>query len=162
MTDLLPHQSQALAWMIAHENPKLPKKEGDAAVQFWALQNDKKKAGKYWLNVATKTPQAETPVLGRGGIIADGMGLGKTLAMLALVFATKEDKVGEEYSGATLIGKLNGGCRLKLTPVCPLSVLSNWEKQIRDHVVAGKLSSCTYHGAGKAVTPTTLSQYDVS
>jgi SNF2 family DNA or RNA helicase len=50
----------------------------------------------------------------------------------------------------------------KLTPVCPLSVLSNWEKQIRDHVVPGKLVAYTYHGANRDVTPTTLAQYDVS
>lgn len=77
VVDLLPHQSQALQWMIEHENPKLPTKEGET-VQFWTRQ---KGAGKgapdYWLNVATKTPQAATPELGRGGIVADGMGLGK-------------------------------------------------------------------------------------
>lgn len=77
MVDLLPHQSQALKWMIDHENPKLPKKPGDDPVHFWTRQESPEKGGKaYWLNIATKTPQTETPVLGRGGIVADGMGLG--------------------------------------------------------------------------------------
>jgi SWI/SNF-related matrix-associated actin-dependent regulator of chromatin subfamily A3 len=77
LVDLLPHQSQALKWMIDHEDPKLPKTPEDTAVQFWTRQKGSGKgASDYWLNVATKTPQAETPVLGRGGIVADGMGLG--------------------------------------------------------------------------------------
>ncbi|RSH83079.1 uncharacterized protein EHS24_006736 [Apiotrichum porosum] len=146
-TDLLPHQSQALQWMVSHENPKLPSKIGDDAVQFWTRQKGSRGQSDYWLNVATKTPQDDTPVLGRGGIMADGMGLGKTLTTLSLVLATQKEKVGQDVCGATLI-------------VCPLSVISNWEKQIQDHIVPGKVSSYTYHGAGKGVTSTTLSQYD--
>ena len=45
--------------------------------------------------------------------------------------------------------------------VCPLSVLSNWQKQIQDHVVNGGLTCYTYHGENKGVTPTTLASYDV-
>lgn len=97
VVDLLPHQSQALQaslpplpfplahrlifqWMIGQENPKLPATPEDSAVQFWAKQKGDPKAGggEYWLNVATRTPQKDTPKLGRGGILADGMGLGKT------------------------------------------------------------------------------------
>ncbi|WVW84111.1 hypothetical protein I302_106140 [Kwoniella bestiolae CBS 10118] len=139
-TDMLPHQTQALKWMIERENPTLPKAPGDKQVQFWVKQKGDYKD--YFLNVATKTPQYDEPVLGKGGIIADGMGLGKTLTMLSLVLATKKDK------GATLI-------------VCPLSVLSNWEKQIGDHVAHGQMTHYTYHGASKGVTAKTLEQYDV-
>jgi hypothetical protein len=45
--------------------------------------------------------------------------------------------------------------------VCPLSVLSNWQKQIQDHVVNGGLTCYTYHGENKGVTATTLASYDV-
>ncbi|KAL7421932.1 hypothetical protein Q5752_003704 [Cryptotrichosporon argae] len=146
MTDLLPHQSQALDWMTKHENPVLPKTATDPAVQFWVKHHDKGRD--YWLNVATRTPQDATPILGRGGIIADGMGLGKTLTTLSLVLATKKDEAAPGFSGATLV-------------VCPLSVLSNWEKQIKDHVAPGNLTSYTYHGATRDVTATTLASYDV-
>lgn len=57
--------------------------------------------------------------------------------------------------------KCEGEWLLKNRPVCPLSVLSNWEKQINDHVAFGRLSSYTYHGAGKGVTSATLANYDV-
>ncbi|KAL1411453.1 hypothetical protein Q8F55_002409 [Vanrija albida] len=148
LVDLLPHQSQALQWMVEHENPVLPKKVGDAPVQFWARHAPEGKTQEYWVNIATKTPQVDNPTLGRGGIIADGMGLGKTLTTLALVLATRNSKPASPFSNATLI-------------VCPLSVLSNWEKQIEDHVVIGKLKSYTYHGAGKGIGATALSKYDI-
>ena len=71
--------------------------------------------------VATKTPQQTPPLLGRGALCADSMGLvsiinytadyvvltgseqGKTLTMLALVLATQSD-VPPDYSNTTLIG----------------------------------------------------------
>ena len=110
--------------MIQRENPTLPEKAG-TDVQFWTRQPGTKGGRDYWLNVATRTPQAEAPDLGRGGIIADGMGLGqlpatlqckskggsdyqgKTLTTLSLVLATKKDTVGADFSKATLIGELS-------------------------------------------------------
>jgi SWI/SNF-related matrix-associated actin-dependent regulator of chromatin subfamily A3 len=73
--------------MISQEHPTLPKTTSDPPVQFW-LKQKSEKAGQadYWLNVATRMPQSETPQLGRGGIIADGMGLGK------LIPVDKQDK----------------------------------------------------------------------
>lgn len=94
--------------MLAKEHPQLPKTPADAAVQFWTKQKVEGSSGQeYWLNVATRTPQSETPVLGRGGIIADGMGLGKTLTVLALVLASLKEKEGAGVSNSTLIGKSN-------------------------------------------------------
>jgi SWI/SNF-related matrix-associated actin-dependent regulator of chromatin subfamily A3 len=49
---------------------------------------------------------------------------------------------------------------LKL-PVVPLSVISNWEKQIEEHCVRGAISCCTYYGATRDMTTQQLSQYDV-
>lgn len=68
--------------MVSHENPKLPSKIGDDAVQFWTRQKGSRGQSDYWLNVATKTPQDDTPVLGRGGIMADGMGLGELVLVV--------------------------------------------------------------------------------
>lgn len=45
--------------------------------------------------------------------------------------------------------------------VCPLSVLGNWEKQIKDHVVEGNLKWCIYYGNDK-VSAAKLADYDVS
>ncbi|OAX42534.1 hypothetical protein K503DRAFT_847742 [Rhizopogon vinicolor AM-OR11-026] len=147
VVDLLKHQSQALQWCIDREHPSLPTKDSNRPVQFWQY----KKAGSkpYYFNVATKTPQeiSSPPPLGRGALVADSMGLGKTLTMLALILATNKD-VPTDHSKSTLI-------------VAPLSVMSNWEKQIEEHCVRGVMSTCVYYGATRDITPKQLSQYDV-
>ena len=94
--------------MLGKEHPQLPKTPSDPAVQFWTKQTVVDTGNEYWLNVATRTPQSETPVLGRGGIIADGMGLGKTLTVLALVLASLREKEAAGVSNSTLIGTVHG------------------------------------------------------
>ncbi|KAF8161207.1 SNF2 family N-terminal domain-containing protein [Crassisporium funariophilum] len=144
--DLLKHQLQGLQWCVERENPVLPKQEADKPVQFWQLRkvNNTKT---YYYNIATKTPQEAAPILGRGALCADAMGLGKTLTMIALIIATKGDSdVG--FSKSTLI-------------VVPVSVLSNWEKQIEDHCTQGALSSCVYYGTKRGLSKAELQKYDV-
>ncbi|KAG8857347.1 hypothetical protein FRB96_005834 [Tulasnella sp. 330] len=168
--DLLKHQSQGLKWCVDREYPELPKTAEDKPVQFWQLRMNGKQP--YYFNVATKTPQATTPVLGRGALMADSMGLGKTLTMLCLILATMND-VPTQYSNATLIGQsaLNRLVyhRQPLTSlgpwlplVVPLSVLSNWTTQIDEHVAAGKITTHVYHGEGRTnVSATQLSMFDI-
>lgn len=45
--------------------------------------------------------------------------------------------------------------------VVPLSVISNWEKQIEEHCVRGVLSACVYYGATRNMTPQQLMKYDM-
>ncbi|KAF8588628.1 hypothetical protein K439DRAFT_1651796 [Ramaria rubella] len=132
--------SQALQWCLERENPLLPQKETDNPVQFWQFKG-------YYLNIATKTPQQAPPVLGRGGLMADAMGLGKTLTMLSLIIATKKD-VSPDFCNATLI-------------VVPLSVLSNWKTQISDHCTSGTITYHVYYDSGRKVTPEHLTKFDV-
>ncbi|KAF8200953.1 SNF2 family N-terminal domain-containing protein [Pholiota molesta] len=142
--DLLKHQLQALKWCIERENPVLPKTATDTPVQFWQLRERGNQ--RYYYNIATKTPQ-EAPPLGRGALCADAMGLGKTLTMIALILATKNE-VDSGFSNSTLI-------------VSPLSVLSNWEKQILDHCIPGTLKTCIYYGPKKGLSALELRKYDV-
>ncbi|KAG6873427.1 hypothetical protein C0995_015852 [Termitomyces sp. Mi166 len=67
--------------------------------------------------------------------------------MLALVLATKDD-VPHDFSNATLI-------------VAPLSVLSNWEKQVYDHCTEGSLSVCVYYNTTRSLSAEDLAKYDV-
>lgn len=49
-----------------------------------------------------------------------------------------------------------------LVPVVPLSVISNWEKQIKEHCSPGALKSHVYYGSsGRAVSAERLRKYDV-
>lgn len=92
--------------MQQKEAPVLP--TGDEHVQLWQRKSTPMP---HWLNRATLTPQAinNPPELGKGGIMADSMGLGKTLTILALILATKGDKPAS-YCDATLIGKFRVSC----------------------------------------------------
>ncbi|KAF9565547.1 hypothetical protein CPC08DRAFT_815314 [Agrocybe pediades] len=143
--DLMKHQLQGLRWCVDRENPTLPKKESDKPVQFWQLRKQGNKP--YYFNLATNTPQEAPPPLGRGALCADAMGLGKTLTMLALILATKA-QADPGFSKTTLI-------------VSPLSVLSNWEKQIKDHCTPGTVSSCVYYGSTRSLSAEELQKYDI-
>ncbi|KAJ7594405.1 SNF2 family N-terminal domain-containing protein [Mycena floridula] len=144
LVDLMKHQKQGLLWCINQENPKLPESESDKPVQFWQYKTDGSKP--YYYNLATKTPQQAPPDLGRGGLFADAMGLGKTLTMLALILATKKE-TPQGFSNSTLI-------------VVPLSVLSNWEQQVADHI-PGTLSLYVYYGDKRNISGEDLMTYDI-
>jgi len=50
---------------------------------------------------------------------------------------------------------------LKRLLVVPLSVLSNWDKQIQDHCVPNTLSHAIYYGATRDMSAAELQKYDV-
>ncbi|GKT59324.1 Rad5-like protein [Colletotrichum tofieldiae] len=133
---LLPYQLQGLAWMTSKENPQLPAKGTQESIQLWKW--DRRGRGMY--NMATNFVVSNPPKLLSGGILADDMGLGKTLQVISLILTGGP--------GPTLI-------------VAPLSVMSNWEQQIRRHVKQEHLPKIfTYHGNNKA-TKNELAQYQV-
>jgi SNF2 family DNA or RNA helicase len=72
--------------------------------------------------------------IGLGGILADSMGLGKTIQLLALLAYEQESAAGSVSNNPTLL-------------VCPMSLVGNWEQeaakftpQLRVHV---------HHGTGR-------------
>ncbi|KAL6807880.1 SNF2 family N-terminal domain-containing protein [Trichoderma sp. SZMC 28013] len=132
---LLPYQLQGLAWMQSKESPKLPAVGSDTITQLWRRDNK----GRFW-NVASEFITSKPPTLFSGGILADDMGLGKTLQIISLILTGGP--------GSTLI-------------VAPVSVMSNWEQQIRRHVKEEHQPSILiYHGA-KKVAAKELDGYNV-
>ncbi len=45
--------------------------------------------------------------------------------------------------------------------VVPLSIMSNWEGQIKDHCHTDALTSHVYYGAGRSIDPDQLKKFDV-
>ena len=45
--------------------------------------------------------------------------------------------------------------------VCPLSVVSNWEQQLKQHVGKKRISWHLFHGKGRELTKMQLREYDV-
>ncbi|OAV89807.1 hypothetical protein PTTG_28575 [Puccinia triticina 1-1 BBBD Race 1] len=91
-------------------------------------------------NAGIRTAHDETDIGPQGSILADNMGLGKTLTTLAYVLATRDlaveyhwaDRI--QHSAATLV-------------ICPLATLSNWENEIRLHFEDEAITYKVFHGS---------------
>lgn len=133
---LLPYQLQGLAWLTAKENPAFPKPNSGESVQLW-----KRDAKGRYVNMATNFTVASPPALLSGGILADDMGLGKTLQIISLILTGGR--------GSTLI-------------VAPVSVMSNWEQQIKRHVDEKHLPNVLiYHGSSRQTAAKSLNDFGV-
>ncbi len=76
----------------------------------------------------------------RGGILADDMGMGKTLQTIGLLLARPRPP--------TLV-------------VCPTVALLQWKAEIEAHTVPGALSISVYHGSDRSRDVDVLRAYDV-
>jgi len=100
----------------------------------------------------------------RGGILADDMGLGKSLTMISVIVSSLDRAL--EYAVANTHGIQDLHRRIvpsKATLIVVPSVLliDNWIAEIEKHVLPGTLAVHKYHGAEKAVNMFCLLQKDV-
>mmetsp|Transcript_8714 Transcript_8714/g.38802 ORF Transcript_8714/g.38802 Transcript_8714/m.38802 type:complete len:888 (-) Transcript_8714:2404-5067(-) len=84
----------------------------------------------------------------KGGILADEMGMGKTLQTIALILARRKRDKDPSLSKTTLV-------------VCPLVALSQWQSEIKKFTEKGALSVLLYHGPKRPADPAVLAEYDV-
>ncbi|RDW79772.1 hypothetical protein BP6252_04410 [Coleophoma cylindrospora] len=182
-TDLLRHQKQGLYFMINKERVRGygPDEKGNNC-SLWKLQFGNNGQRTYY-NVITGQEVRQPPPQLRGGILADVMGLGKTLSILSLVVTTLDEsgqwalkqpgdtqdqrvekpqpKSGKpstvpKVDQASLV--LNSKATLL---VCPLSTIANWEEQIKQHIEPGTLNYYIYHGAGRIKDVHKLAEFDL-
>ncbi|CAD6890416.1 unnamed protein product [Tilletia caries] len=122
-TELKPHQSQGVTYMIRQEHPCLPMKKSDPMVCLWKMQ--KTPLGEtYYMNVANQRKVRRPRKLSRGGILADGMGLGKTLQVIALVLADVRGQgvIDQEFEGVLLDEEgFTAGSTAETTPAATLT-----------------------------------------
>ncbi|XP_009981497.1 PREDICTED: helicase-like transcription factor [Tauraco erythrolophus] len=175
-TLLLPHQKQALAWMVSRENSNdLP--------PFWEERSN------FYYNTLTNFAEKQRPKNVLGGILADDMGLGKTLTTIALILTNFQDgkplpvekitsdKFYEESgsnsmnnvgrrpcaaSSQSVETKYSGDGPRATLIVCPLSVLSNWIDQFEQHVRQDfHVNIYVYYGSDRSKDPSVLSEQDI-
>ncbi|KAK4080422.1 hypothetical protein Trihar35433_1527 [Trichoderma harzianum] len=179
-TPLLTHQKQGLYFMMAREQPRELQLDETGMVSFW--QTKLAPTGQpIFHNVITDESQATVPTDTRGGILADMMGLGKTLSILSLIASTMDEaqefkQLAPEQPSAPETRQTRTEmdpiqAPLGLTPVsrntkstliiCPLSTITNWEEQIKQHVAPGKLSYHIYHGPNRIKDLARLAQFDI-
>ncbi|KAK4166015.1 SNF2 family N-terminal domain-containing protein [Cladorrhinum sp. PSN259] len=181
LTPLLKHQRQALFFMASRESDQLPDANSKEIVtSTWQRKRDRSGAVFYY-NVVTGQPQREPPPPTLGGILADMMGLGKTLSVLSLVTKTMED--AEAWSQlepvqpraperrptqsheipkpqALELSRVQRNAKATLL-VCPLSTITNWEEQLKQHIRPGSISYYIYHGANRIKDVDQLARFDL-
>ncbi|KAI0876954.1 SNF2 family N-terminal domain-containing protein [Hypoxylon argillaceum] len=136
-TSLERHQKKALTFMLQRE-------QGwafDSSRDIWTRARGS--YGHFFINLISSSHQSKEPPQFLGGIIADPMGLGKTLTMIALVATdlqrvefTNNEIAEDEASSTTLI-------------VVPPPLIDTWEEQLTHHVTQGQLTWCRHHGKSR-------------
>ncbi|KAL2444362.1 DNA repair protein RAD5A [Exophiala dermatitidis] len=161
-TPLLSHQRQALTFMLTHERPRTFGASESENSSLWRRKKSRTGALTYH-EVVTGISTREEPDQVLGGLLADVMGLGKTLQALSLVASTTEEakafgqaKVVRDKSDEML---LSNTCATLI--VCPTSTVKNWEDQIVQHIKPGTMTYYVYHGPGRERNPFILSKYDI-
>lgn len=181
-TPLLRHQKQGLYFMTTREASDAQGDGKQALVSFWQTKFGPN-GQKYYFNVITGHNQKMMPPETKGGILADMMGLGKTLSILSLLAssldkarqweaetpiqpspaesktATKNDILGvhQPSLGLTPVARNSGATLI----VCPLSTVTNWEEQIKQHIRPGSLNCHIYHGPNRIRDAARLASFNV-
>lgn len=188
-TPMYAHQKQALTFLLEREKERsfdelLAKGDGRvASVSLWeAAQTRNGQIVKY-RNIVTHVTTEKIPRICRGAILADDMGLGKTITTIAMLAKTMDEARDfgnskletDDDDELTIVGDTRNRrtaeqarkeelrCRSRGTLlVCPLSIISNWEGQIRQHwEKKNQPSIYIYHGSSRLRDPHVLANYDI-
>ncbi|KAI0190821.1 SNF2 family N-terminal domain-containing protein [Astrocystis sublimbata] len=136
-TSLERHQMQALTFMLRRE-------QGwafDSSKDIWARV--RRSQDHSFVNLVSGSHQSKPPPDFLGGIVADPMGLGKTLTMIALVATDllEADFVDTEIS--------EGNTSNTTLIVLPPPLIDTWEEQLSHHVELGQLTWRRHHGKSR-------------
>ncbi|KAI9750677.1 MAG: hypothetical protein M1815_001659 [Lichina confinis] len=163
-TPLLPHQKQALHFMTEKEKGQGYDENDSRKRTLWRLRTRNNGLKTYYNVITGKEEQTKPPDV-LGGILADMMGLGKTLSILSLVLSTTRasevwatEKPPRPASAEELPLILNAKTTLLISP---LSTIANWEEQIKTHIEPGTVSYYIYHGPNRCGDPERLAEHDI-
>ncbi|KAB5523936.1 SNF2 family N-terminal domain-containing protein [Coniochaeta sp. 2T2.1] len=184
-TPLLKHQKQALWFMLHREQGDDSPGANNKGIINSSWQRKRSMNGQeLFYNVITGQTQREPPPPTRGGILADMMGLGKTLSILSLVTSTRDEaakyetlqpvqpetqeKKQSNHQRSFELPKAQPAPLTRLSHngkgtllICPLSTIANWEEQMKQHIKPGTLSYHIYHGQNRLRDANLLSKFDL-
>lgn len=114
---------------------------------------------KEWLAWALKQESSAV----RGGILADEMGMGKTIQAIALVLAKREfqriapepDDPSSLPGSSTVLPVIKG-----TLVICPVIAVTQWVSEIDRFTLKGSTKVLVYHGAKRGKSSEQFSEYD--
>ncbi|KAL2830493.1 SNF2 family N-terminal domain-containing protein [Aspergillus cavernicola] len=149
-TGLFGHQREAVDFILSRESLH----HHAESQNLWILESANPRTPVYKHIITGMRSPERADIL--GGILADGMGLGKTLSMIASIVTSIPRH--EELSMDDVMN--NGkGLDTSLIPVrCTLVIvpsvllLDGWIEEIEKHVTPGTLAYYKYHGTGRSIS----------
>lgn len=152
---LYPHQGEALDFMLQRESGHISDK-----YRLWQPKSVGRE--RLYCHVITGNEQGAQPDESGGGILADEMGMGKSLTTLVLIAKTLKD--ARQWADNK---KAFPGASLAETPtratlvIVPSRVLINtWVREIDEHLNAG-MKIMKYHGRSRKALIDCIDGYDI-
>lgn len=164
-TPLLPHQKQALWYMTEKERPRKLGPEEKDNNSLWRVKYHRN-GRRYYQDIISGVISHEEPPQVYGGLLADMMGLGKTLSILSLLCSSLSEAANWAQSEPEVSAPCTNGLLVRNVKttllVVPLSTVENWLGQIKEHLdPTAAVSSYLFHGPGRTEDPRELAQYDI-
>ncbi|MCJ1355965.1 MAG: hypothetical protein MMC33_005959 [Icmadophila ericetorum] len=163
-TPLLSHQKQGLYFMFKKEKARVYGDREEDKNSLWIIQTARN-GQQLYVNVITGKEERRKPPEVLGGILADMMGLGKTLSILSLIVGSLDEAQEWAKQKPPPPGVSNEHTPIRNVKttllVSPLSTIANWEEQISTHIKPSTLSYYIYHGHNRCQNIDELAKFDM-
>ncbi|KAI3823284.1 hypothetical protein L1987_04718 [Smallanthus sonchifolius] len=186
LCDLRPYQKQALHWMVHLEKGPCIDDAATTLHPCWDAYHlaDKRKFIVY-VNAFSGEATVEFPstLQMARGILADAMGLGKTIMTVSLLLSHTErggsldsenNELGngsDQSSSPKKVTKFSGFDKLRKQKqlligggnliICPMTLIGQWKAEIETHAEPGSLSIYVHYGQSRPKDAKILAQSDV-
>ncbi|KAI3572908.1 DNA repair and recombination protein RAD5C [Fusarium oxysporum f. sp. albedinis] len=159
LTSLFSHQQEAVDFIT--------RREVSGLVSQHSLWEEKSSDGKTYYQHIITGAKSRLPEEVLGGILADDMGLGKSLSMLSAIFNTM-DRAQDYVTNAPGTERLSTKSRATVIIVpsereyshCPI-LLKTWSREIERHFYPGCIRYVKYHGSERRKIDNQLRNYDI-